>query len=342
LSSVLLDGYEIDQVEERPVDVSAGPSADFRGVIAILSPVAMTAIAWLVHRYLPNPRSSLPTTLYPLVLQCLLAASLVLAVVPFLWSGSRPWMRHHGPLFAGGVLILCLWDLITFKWAWLPRHYFPSPDMVLHGLVEDRAILIASTYHSLRLLLLGYLAGAAAGFATGLLIGWFRRVHYWGMPLLKVVGPIPATAFIPLAMLVFPHHFFAAASLIALAVWFPVTLLTASGIANCPVSYLDVAQTLGAGRRYLIFRVTIPAAMSHIFVGLFIGLAASFLTLIVAETVGAKEGLGWYLKWQQGWGVYAKVYGAILLMAVFFSTIMTLLFKARDLVLVWQKGLIRW
>jgi NitT/TauT family transport system permease protein len=29
-------------------------------------------------------------------------------------------------------------------------------------------------------------------------------------------------------------------------------------------------------------------------------------------------------------------------MAVFFSTIMNLLFKLRDRVLVWQKGMIRW
>ena len=57
-----------------------------------------------------------------------------------------------------------------------------------------------------------------------------------------------------------------------MAVWFPVTMLTSSGIANVPVSYLDVARTLGAGRRYLIFRVAIPAAMPSIFLGLFMGL----------------------------------------------------------------------
>jgi NitT/TauT family transport system permease protein len=130
--------------------------------------------------------------------------------------------------------------------------------------------------------------------------------------------------------------------LIALAVWFPVTMLTASGIANTRASYLDVARTLGAGRMYLIFRVAIPAAMPSIFIGLFMGLGASFLTLVVAETVGVKSGLGWYVTWAQGWAEYGKVYGALIIMAAFFSTIMTLLFTVRDRVLVWQKGVIKW
>src|SRR5436309_3520441 len=133
-----------------------------------------------------------------------------------------------------------------------------------------------------------------------------------------------------------------AAALIALAVWFPVTMLTASGISNTRASYLDVARTLGANQRYLIFRVAIPAALPSIFVGLFMGLGASFLTLVVAESVGVKSGLGWYVSWAQGWAEYGKVYAALIIMAAFFSTIMTLLFKIRDRMLVWQKGVIKW
>jgi NitT/TauT family transport system permease protein len=163
------------------------------------------------------------------------------------------------------------------------------------------------------------------------------------MPILKIVGPIPATAWIPLTMVVFSKMpSMSAAILVALAVWFPVTMLTASGISNTRASYLDVARTLGAGRLYLIFRVAIPAAMPNIFIGLFMGLGASFLTLVVAEQVGVKSGLGWYIDWARTNGEYGKVYAALIIMSVFFSTIMTVLFKIRDYVLVWQKGVIKW
>ena len=67
------------------------------------------------------------------------------------------------------------------------------------------------------------------------------------------------------------------------------------------------------------------------------GLGASFLTLVVAESVGVKSGLGWYLSWTQGWAEYGKVFAALIIMAGFLSTVMTLLFKLRDRVLVWQK-----
>ena len=115
-------------------------------------------------------------------------------------------------------------------------------------------------------------------------------------------------------------------------------MLTASGIANVRISYLDVARTLGAGRPYLIFRVALPSALPNIFLGLFMGLGASFLTLIVAETVGVQAGLGWYLTWQQGYVEYDKVYASLLIMIVFFSTLMTLLFTRARPTLEMAKG----
>jgi NitT/TauT family transport system permease protein len=213
---------------------------------------------------------------------------------------------------------------------------------VLQSLIDDRALLFDSTWHSLLLLLSGYAVGVVVAIISGVCIGWFANARYWGMPVLKIIGPIPATAWIPLAMVVSPDAKYSAVGLIAIAVWFPVTMLTASGISNTRASYLDVARTLGGSRSYLIFRVAIPAAMPSIFIGLFMGLGAAFLTLVVAETVGVKSGLGWYVSWAQGWAEYGKVYAALVIMAAFFSSIMTLLFKVRDRVLVWQKGVIKW
>ena len=271
----------------------------------------------------------------------LIAALAAMMAQPF-WPGLRRWMRDMCPILAAVVVLLCIWETITSGFRWLPMPYFPSPAGVLQSLVNDRDLIWNSTWHSLLLLIGGYSLGVATGVVTGVCIGWFEFARYWGMPVLKVIGPIPATAWIPLALVVSPSAMFSAIGLIALAVWFPVTMLTASGISNTRESYLDVARTLGASRAFLIFRVAIPAAMPNIFIGLFMGLGASFLTLVVAETVGVKSGLGWYLSWAQGWAEYGKVYAALVIMAAFFSTIMTVLFKVRDRVLVWQKGMIKW
>ena len=307
----------------------------------LLVPVA-TAICLGVHRFVSETEPAAETRSYFVFLWSVLGVALVLALAQTKSRALRFWMRRMGPIFAAALLALAAWELITSGFRWLPLPYFPSPAGVFQSLINDRGLLFDSTWHSLILLLSGYALGVIAGLISGICIGWSSPVRYWGMPVLKVVGPIPATAWIPLAMVVSPSAIFSAAALIALAVWFPVTMLTASGISNTRASYLDVARTLGAGRRYLIFRVAIPAAIPSIFIGLFMGLGASFLTLVVAETVGVKSGLGWYVAWAQGWAEYGKVFAALVIMAAFFSTIMTVLFKVRDRVLVWQKGVIKW
>ena len=317
--------------------VASGAPA--RGLLAV---ALMASLALAVHLGVSKNEPRPESHSYSLFLAMILASTIGAAVVQILWSTLRRQMRHMCPIVAAAVLLLCLWEVITSGLRWLPLPYFPSPAAVLQSLLNDRALLFDSTWHSLALLLAGYALGVAVALISGICIGWFPHARYWGMPLLKVVGPIPATAWIPLAMVLSPSALFSAVGLIALAVWFPVTMLTASGISNTRASYLDVARTLGAGRAYLIFRVAIPAAMPSIFIGLFMGLGAAFLTLVVAETVGVKSGLGWYVSWAQGWAEYGKVYAALVIMAAFFSTIMTVLFKLRDRVLVWQKGVIKW
>jgi len=304
-------------------------------------PLAVGA-AFAIHLWASRNQPLPETRLYSIVLGSFFAAYLLAVAIQPFWQGLRRWLDHMSPILAAAILLLGIWEVITSGFHWLPMPYFPGPAGVLRSLVDDAPLLFESTWHSLFLLLSGYSLGVVIALVTGVCIGWFRTARYWGMPLLKILGPIPATAWVPLAMVVSPSREFSAIGLIALAVWFPVTMLTVSGISNTRASYLDVARTLGAGERYLIFRVAIPAAMPNIFVGLFMGLGASFLTLIVAETVGVKSGLGWYLAWAQGWAEYGKVYAALVIMAAFFSTVMTGLFKLRDIVLVWQKGMIKW
>jgi len=325
--------------------VAAPPAtapADKSRMRTLLAVPAAAAIGIGIHLVVRKNDPEPDTTSWIIFLASILGVAVLMVVVQYFSCALRRWMAHICPIIAAALGVLCVWEIVTSGFRLLPLPYFPSPASVLRNLILDWELLGKSTWYSLVLLLSGYLVGAFVGIVTGICIGWFKQARYWGMPLLKVVGPIPATAWIPLAMVISPKPMFSAVGLVALAVWFPVTMLTMSGIANTRASYLDVARTLGAKPAFLIFRVAIPAAMPNIFIGLFMGLGTSFLTLIVAETVGVKFGLGWYVSWAQGWAEYAKVFAALVIMAVFFSTIMTLLFKVRDRVLVWQKGTIKW
>jgi NitT/TauT family transport system permease protein len=246
-----------------------------------------------------------------------------------------PWLIVLG-------LVLAIWELATAKFAWLPLPFFPPPQAIVEVYTDDFPKLLDSVWASIKLQLGGYIIGAALGFITGVSIGWSSKIGYWIHPVLRFIGPLPATAWLPIAFFTFPTSWSASTFLIALATGFPVTVLTWSGVASVSSAYYDVARTLGAKPSFLVLKVAIPAALPHVFVGLFMGLGASFAVLVVAEMIGVKAGLGWYLQWAQGWAAYANMYAALIVMSLLCSGAITLLFKLRDRVLIWQKGVVKW
>lgn len=246
------------------------------------------------------------------------------------------------PWLVALALAIAAWEIATAKLDLLPLPFFPSPQAFVEVYTDDWRRLGDSLLNSVLLLLRGFAIGAVVGFVIGVALGWSPKVGYWIHPIMRVVGPLPATAWLPLAFFVFPTSGSASTFLIALATAFPLAVLTWSGVAGVQTAYYDVARTLGANSRFLILKVAIPAALPHVFVGLFMGLGSSFAVLVVAEMLGVKSGLGWYLQWAQGWAAYANMYGALLVMALMCSALITLLFRLRDRLLAWQKGLVKW
>lgn len=252
------------------------------------------------------------------------------------------WVRVRAPWFTVIGLLTALWTVVTAKTGWLPLPFFPTPQGMFEVFLYDWPKILHSASFSVWLLTKGFFFGAIAGFLIGLGMGWSKAAHYWGVPLLRYIGPLPATAWLPLAFFIFPSSGSASVFLIAFSTAFPVAVLTWSGVAAVNRDYYEIARTLGASPLFLIWKVAIPAALPHVFVGLFMGLSTSFAVLVVAEMLGVEAGLGWYLQWAQGWAAYANMYAALFVMAAMCSGLITLLFRIRDRVLTWQKGVVRW
>ena len=173
-------------------------------------------------------------------------------------------LLHSGPFYAGVALFLNLLNIITAKYALLPVLFFPSIDRVIEMYVKDGLFLIKCVAYSLKLLLVGFAWGGSIGFVTGILLGFSKRFACWLNPVTKILGPIPTTAWTPLALSVFPTTYGASVFLIAFAVWFPTTLMTSSGIWSTSNSYYEVSKTLGASSLYQVLKVGIPSAMPSI------------------------------------------------------------------------------
>ena len=307
-------------------------------------PILSIALALILDIVLPDNLQH-PAAEHPYFIR-LLGAALVVYLIFYAVSFFRPSLRekleYKAYFYAGAALFLNILNLLTVKFAILPVLYFPSLDRVFGVLFEDSAFLAKCLAYSARLLFIGWFCGAIVGMLTGIAIGFNKTFSYWVQPLVRVLGPIPSTAWIPIVLIAFPSAVSASAFLIALAVWFPTTVLTSSGIAAIPNAYFEVSSTLGAGSFYRIAKVGIPAAMPHMFLGLFNGTCSSFITLVTAEMLGAKYGIGWYINWQKEMMAYANVYAGLIIIAVTFFILITLLFQFRDHVLAWQKGVIKW
>ena len=266
----------------------------------------------------------------------------ILFIVSFISAKLDERISYKAPRIAGTAVLITVINLITSKYALLPVLFFPCLDRVFGVFVTDYELLIQCILASGQLLLRGFLAGGILGFLTGILIGFSKKASYWISPFMKFVGPIPPTSWSPLVLSLFTTTYSASVFMVALAVWFPITLMTSSGIQNVNNSYFEVASTLGSGKLNRIFKVAVPAAMPSIFLGIFYATCSAFVTLVTAELLGADAGLGWYLNWEKSMMLYANVYAGLILIAVICTMVITLVFKIKDQVLVWQRGVIKW
>ncbi|HBC91738.1 MAG TPA: sulfonate ABC transporter permease [Pelotomaculum sp.] len=304
--------------------------------------LSLILVLILIHKVLPNKQMSGDTTNFIVIVLILAGLYTVWWTAALFVPSIKAKLNYDTPIIIAILLVVNIWELLTLKSNIFPAPYFPSISKIIGVLFSDWKLLGLSALYSLRLLFLGFGCGALVGIPTGIALGWSSRFTYWMTPVLRVIGPIPSTAWIPIVLVAFPTSLSASVFLVALGTWFALTIMTWSGVANVNKAYFEVGRTLGASDWYMLRKVALPAALPVIFIGSFKALSVSFVALVVAEMLGVRAGLGWYIQWAYGWAEYHKVYAALVVMGLLFSSVISFVFYIRDRVLVWQKGLIKW
>lgn len=328
--------------------IASGAVARFIGTVRADGPVwrdgLIAAVAFLVASIItiaaPDVVPWGSTSLLAIILAVVAVLLLAWAFTIDRLGGFGKTLIEYGPWLIAVGVIFAIWELTTAKLGWLPKPFFAPPQGLLHAYIVDWQRLLYCILYSLRLWAIGFSCGAIIGFLIGVPLGWSSRFAYWGMPILKLIGPVPATAWTPITFFLLPTTFAASCFLVGIATAIPVAILTAAGVASTNRAYYDVARTLGASNWFLVRKVAVPASLPNVFVGLFMALYYSFAVLVVAEMLGARYGLGWYIAFQTGYSAYANVYAALVIMALICSGIVRLLFVGRDHLLAWQKGIL--
>lgn len=313
---------------------------DYRSAIPIIALI----ITLFTEILIPNSQEAKyrELTNFRSVLVFFLGASVLVFIVTLFYRKFRERYSYKGWFVGGFVIFFNVLNVVTVKFLLLPQIYFPSLNRILNVYVEDRAFLLKCMGSSFSLLIEGLFFGTIIGVFTGILVGWSLNWNYWIYPIIRILGPIPSSTWIPLALVLFPTPRWAAVFLIAFGVWFQITILTSSGIQSVKRSYFEVSSTLGASNLQNLFHIAIPDALPSIFLGFFNATCSSFVALMAAEMLGVKAGIGWYINWQKEMISYPNVYAGLILIAVFCYLFITLQFKVRDQLLGWQKGVIKW
>jgi NitT/TauT family transport system permease protein len=148
---------------------------------------------------------------------------------------------------------------------------------------------------SLVRILIGFTIGAVIATVLGVLTGRLVWLGNLVDPTINFIRPISIVAWVPLALVVFGIGNKPAVFLTALSTFFPVYVATVSGVRYASRGLILAARMLGASERQLMRRVILPAALPSIATGVRVGLGIAWTTVIVAEMLGAKSGLGYTL-----------------------------------------------
>jgi NitT/TauT family transport system permease protein len=216
--------------------------------------------------------------------------------------GGREKLRASARAVVVGSFSIALW---LVAWELASRHelelFFrfeniPAPTEVVAALGELLATpkFAAHVGNSVYRIFLGFGIASVLAIFFGLLIGRFRLVAQSLLPPLEVIRPIPAVAWIPIAILLFASAEQSMVFITFIGAFFPILLSTVHGVESLDRRLVFASLSLGARPLDVFREVILPGAMPSIVTGLSIGMGTSWFSLVTAEMISGQFGIGYY------------------------------------------------
>ena len=184
---------------------------------------------------------------------------------------------------------------------------------------------------------------AGAGLALAILVGamlgivmaWWKPVNVLLAPIVEMFYPLPKSALIPVTVIWLGYGDGSKILLIFLGCMLPVTLGAYNGARSSEQALVWSARSMGANRLRMLWDVVVPSAMPELLNGIRTALALSFILLVSAELIAAREGLGYLIGFLGASGTYDAMFAVVL-------TVALLGFIADRIYLVLMQRMLRW
>ncbi|MCH3962715.1 MAG: ABC transporter permease [Clostridium sp.] len=213
----------------------------------------------------------------------------------------------------------------------------PSPLEVLKSIkivLVDKVFYMHVLYSSARVIS-GCILALPMGVIFGLLIGLTNFAKNFISPVFEMLRPIPQIAWIPIAILIFPSAEGSIIFITFLGAFFPILINTIAGTQQVNLSLIDAARSMNATRWQLIKYVYFSSSVPNIFTGLTLGVGNSWMSVIAAEMISGKYGIGYYT-----WTSYTLMqYPETIVGMITIGIIGTICFSA---IKILQKNVLKW
>lgn len=199
------------------------------------------------------------------------------------------------------VAFLILWHLLTkYRIVFFVRFTnVPSPLAVYESFttaIHDPKFLM-HVLLSCRRIIFGFSLAALVAVPLGLIMGRFKLIHEIVFPVSEVLRPIPAIAWVPMAIMLWPTNEQSIVFITFLGSFFPILVNTLHGMVLVDPVLVRAARCLGAREASIFREVYFPASLPHIFTGLTVGMGVAWVSLIAAEMISGQYGIG-YFTWE--------------------------------------------
>ena len=199
------------------------------------------------------------------------------------------------------VAFLIVWHLLTkYRVVFFVRFTnVPSPLAVYASFtkaIHDPRFLL-HVLLSCRRIIFGFSLAALVAVPLGLVMGRFKLIHEFVFPVSEVLRPIPAIAWVPMAIMLWPTNEQSIVFITFLGSFFPILVNTLHGMSLVDPVLVRAARCLGAREASIFREVYFPASLPHIFTGLTVGMGVAWVSLIAAEMISGQYGIG-YFTWE--------------------------------------------
>jgi len=216
-----------------------------------------------------------------------------------------PWDSYLIGL-AAILFALVVWQILSYNRINIILSFENIPTPLVVGEQFLKLIVTDEFYKhigaSLQRIGIAFFSASLLGVIIGVLMGRSKIFRDIMFPYIEILRPIPAVAWIPLAILMMPTEESSIIYITFLGAFFPVVLNTVHGVEQTPESLVRAAESLGATKKSIMWHVILPGALPSIMAGLAIGMGVAWFSLLAGEIISGQYGIGYFT-----WNSYTLV-----------------------------------